>query len=230
MFLPDIDAFARCLTKRLLPTFESVGEEADRVEQEAWDRPSYSEDTDPADLAEQARNEAITFVQMMESIRQGLINMFAASLWHALEQKLLLLHRRELLDREERGNPKLWSLDEIKKRFKAAGVDIETFSSWSCVDELRLLANTVKHADGYSCEELKARHPDLFVPPTSLGHMMAVDEVLRDAYLTRPVFEPILGESVYVTQEQFEGYAKAVQAFLEDLAHWLECGRRPEPG
>ncbi|MBI2989005.1 MAG: hypothetical protein HYY45_19760, partial [Deltaproteobacteria bacterium] len=56
------------------------------------------------------------------------------------------------------------------------------------------------------------------------------DEGLRDAYLKRPVFEPILGESVYVTHEQFEEYAKAVRAFLEDLADRLECVPRPEPG
>jgi hypothetical protein len=221
VFLPDIDALAKCLTDRLLPTFGNLGEEAEQLEQEMMVRMDYSEHTDPAALVDQARDEAITFFQRMESIQQGLINMFAVGLWHTLEQKLLLMHRRELLAPNEEGNSALWSLDEIKKRLEAAGIDIETFPSWLCVDELRLLSNTVKHAEGYSCAELKVRNPDLFVPPADPGDVTPLDW-LRDAYIKRPVYETILGESLYVSREQYSKYVEAVHAFLINLADWLE--------
>lgn len=102
-FLSDIDAFARCLSERLLPTFAKVEQEAERVEQETWERPGYSEDIDPGELAEKARDKSVEFLQTMKSVQQGLINMFAAGLWHLFEQKLLVLYHRELVGRDYNG-------------------------------------------------------------------------------------------------------------------------------
>ncbi len=222
VFIPDIDAFARCLVERLLPTFGKLEEEADRVEQDAWDRPRYAEDVDPADVVEDARNEALAFLDTMQGIKQGLINMFAVGLYHTFEQQLLLFHRRGLLRPHEQGKARLWEIGEAKERLKDAGINIEKFTSWPPVKELQLLANTVKHADGRSCNELKALRPELFVRPRCHDPTPA-DEGLRNAYLRAPVFQPLVGESVYVTREQFKDYAAAVHRFLEELAEALEA-------
>src|SRR5438046_2353052 len=134
-FLPEIDAFARCLVDRLLPTFGKLEEEADRVQQAALARPCYSEDVDPADLFESAQDEALVFLDTMRGIEQGLINMSAAGLYHAFEQQLLVIHRRHLLDLHEESNPKLWRIEEVKRRLKDAGIDMEPFGSWPRIDE-----------------------------------------------------------------------------------------------
>ncbi len=44
-FLPEINAFARCLTDRLIPTLANLDAEANRVEQEVWDRPGHTPPT-----------------------------------------------------------------------------------------------------------------------------------------------------------------------------------------
>jgi hypothetical protein len=89
----------------------------------------YNADVDVGDIAESARDEALTFLDTMESIQQGLVNMVAAGLWHAVEQKLLLLHRRELLELNEQENPEHWKLKEVEARLREAGIDIKSFAS-----------------------------------------------------------------------------------------------------
>ena len=69
---------------------------------------------------------------------------------------------------------------------------------------------------------MKGKRRDLFVRPTSPGEVTPIDGWLREAYINRPVFEPILGESVYVTCEQFGEFVEAVRAFLLNLADSLE--------
>src|SRR5262245_19466365 len=44
-----------------------------------------------------------------------------------------------------------------------------TLAAWSTLDELRLVANTVKHANGHKCAELKSRRPDQFHPLGRVG-------------------------------------------------------------
>jgi hypothetical protein len=61
---------------------------------------------------------------------------------------------RAVLDRQEENDRSLFKMSEFQKRMKAVGIEITTFSSWAKVDELRLLANTVKHAEGDSAHEL----------------------------------------------------------------------------
>src|SRR5213593_3628273 len=71
--LPDLDAFARCLPERLLPTFASVDEEAKRVEQEVWDTPAPGdpEDFDPGDHAERAQDAGVVYYETMKGVEQG---------------------------------------------------------------------------------------------------------------------------------------------------------------
>ena len=69
---------------------------------------------------------------------------------------------------------------------KYYGIDIEKFSSWAKVNELRLLANAVKHADGDSCTELKGLRPDLFVSTHGQTERYELELVW-----VRPVLQPL---------------------------------------
>src|SRR5436309_9857605 len=229
--LPDLDAFARCLPERLLPTFASVDEEAKRVEQEVWDTPAPGdpEDFDPGDHAERAQDAGVVYYETMKGVEQGLINLYTVGLAHLLEQQLLFIHRRELLSfPEEEHDARLFTFEVMKERLKAAGINIETFKSWPPIEELRVLSNTAKHADGRSCAELKRRRPELFVKlfPGETDASLWAEHVA--------VYQPLMGEQLYVTRELYEEYAAAAKQFLVELAEALErhdqaARSRPQP-
>ncbi|MGH7340150.1 MAG: hypothetical protein ACREKH_06640 [Candidatus Rokuibacteriota bacterium] len=192
-----------------------------REQREAWDAPApcAPENFDPADWAERAQDEALIYYQTMKNVEQGLINLYTVGLAHLLEQQLLFIHRRELLVfPDEEHEARLFKFELMKERLKAAGIDVETFVSWPRVEELRLLSNTAKHADGRSCAELKRRRPELFVKP--LPGMPETNPELWVEHVA--VYQPLMGEQLYVTAEVYEEYATAAKQFLTELADALE--------
>src|SRR5262245_44217476 len=100
-YLARIDAFADALLDRVLPSFANVNEEGKQIANEAFR--SYTrglgEDQDPGDYAELAQDQAITYYETMTATRQGIVNMFAAGLWHLFEQQLAAFVRTAILDR-----------------------------------------------------------------------------------------------------------------------------------
>jgi hypothetical protein len=155
----------------------------------------------------------------MKNVEQGLINLYTVGLAHLLEQQLLFIHRRGLLTfPDEQHDARLFRFDLMKERLKAADIDVEAFASWLLVEELRLLSNTVKHADGPSCAELKRRRPELFVKP--IAGMPERNPELWVEHVS--VYQPLIGEELYVTREQYEEYAAAAKRFLTELADALE--------
>jgi hypothetical protein len=94
------------------------------------------------------------------------------------------------------------------------GINVENFISWPKVNELRLVANTVKHADGASCNNLKSLRPDLFDSPRLEGDASTFDLVKM-----REVFQPLIGEDLYVNRDEFANYVSTVKQFWEELAN-----------
>ena len=222
MYLQDfrtaVDYFAKILSEKVIPGFEGLPEEADALAQEVYKKLGMSFDPDhddPADSAETAQNAGISFYRMASGMKQGIINLFTAGLYHFFEQTFFKFHRRELLwppDNDK--DPSLIKWRPAKDRLiKYYGIDIEKFNSWAKVNELRLLANTVKHADGDSCTELKGLRPDLFVSTHGQTERYEL-ELVR----VRPVLQPLAGEDVYINPEEFAKYVEAVKMFWEELA------------
>jgi hypothetical protein len=75
----------------------------------------------------------------------------------------LYFHREQVLKSEEEDNISKIEFSEFKKILKSEGVDIESLKSWSKINELKLVADSVKHAEGRSSEELKKLRLDLFI-------------------------------------------------------------------
>lgn len=217
-FIPGIDFFSRCLEGKIVPAFDSIDNEADEVEREAFENPSEyidPENYDPANAAENAFERGLEYYEWMKGTLQGVINLFAAGLYHLFEQQLLLFHRQELLSIGENNNMRLLNLREAISRLLTHGINIENFESWLKIDELRLVANTVKHADGSSAQDLKSRRPDLFSRPiTSL--------VMNSTITLGPVFTPLMGDSIYITQSEFKKYVSSVNEFWGEMCVALE--------
>ena len=218
VFLPGIEFFSRCMLEKVIPSFDNVEDEADEIEREAFENPGGLADPefyDPADHAEGAFEKGLEYYEWMIGTLQGIINLFTAGLYHLFEQQFLFIYRRELLQRHEENDPNFLKFGIAKQRFSDQGIRIEDFGSWPKVNELRLLANTVQHADGVSATDLKAKRPDLFSRPDNRL-------VIKLNRPPGPVYTPLTGNEIYVTKEEYLNYVNAVKEFWGEMASALE--------
>ena len=217
-FLHGINFFARCMEEKIIPAFDSIDKEADEVEKEAFENPSGYIDPeyyDPSDAAENAFEKGLEYYEWMTDMLQGAINLFVVGLYHIFEQQLLFFHRKELLGQNEKDDHKLFEIKEVDKRLRNHDIKIKEFDSWSKVDELRLVANTVKHADGISATLLKDKRPDLFSRPSN-------PLLIKFETPPGPVYTPLMGDNIYITKVEFTNYVHVVKEFWNEMRIALE--------
>ena len=95
-------------------------------------------------------------------------------------------------------------------------IDLEVLRSWGPIDELRLLANTVKHAEGTSAQQLRQRRPELFEHPLTR-------QVWPGAPPTNMrIRSPLAGDDLYVTVDHFRDYHLIAVRFVRDIADHFE--------
>lgn len=221
MFQPHLERMLDVLEQRLLPTFDRIEAEATALQEKTYnDLVSMPLDPDTVDesmLAEAAFEAGYKHFSGMESVRQALVNSFAPMLYHTWEQQLLDFHRREVLDPREQRDNRLLQVKVLQKRLLASGFDIRLVPTWVPIDELRLVANTVKHADGDSADLLKAARPEFFEP----DH--ANDKIARMPFRSTPrVYRPMSGEDLYLTMADLRAYGRATINFWDEFADALE--------
>ncbi len=219
-FVPQLTATLDALEHRVLPAFDGIGKEAERLSRDAWDAymsTPAEDEGDPAAYAESAQEMGVDHYMLLNGIRQGIMNLFASALYHAFEQQIMLFHRRQVLHPVEENDRSHFKFSVFKVRLKSCGIDVENFGSWRTVQELRLVANAVKHADGGSMDKLRDLRPDLFVAP---GLPLEVGELTK--HWRRPVFRPLVGEDFYVSLDSLRKYRDALVRFWEELAGALQ--------
>ncbi len=237
LYIPQIKAYQNWISNKLLPSMDEniVEEEAETKVEEYMKRMmgSLSEDSDPASISENARDTGISYIIEMMDLKQGIINLFAIGLYHLYEQQMLRMYRKELLNyNEERTVDVLidncdelksedrkvlnnfLSMQDLEKRLRKKGVDVTRINPWRKISELKHIANTIKHADGRSCKELKKLRPDLFSNPNPSEYRSIGTK--QQYYI--PVFQPLAGESVYVTPELLYEYSSSIIEFWKFLA------------
>ena len=214
-FIRQATMFVENVETRILPTFNDIENEAKKVEEQEWDKlcsSCVSPDTDPADLAEKARDAGIEYYLMVSGVRQALLNVSAGTLYHLFEQQLLFFLRREILHPSEENNSNLIKIPVFKKRVLQHNIDIEKFSSWRTINEMRLVANTVKHAEGKSAVELRKIRPDLFKNP-----ILKKFEFFKLPVNSRTLFMPLAGEDIYLSIEDLKNYGETIVKFWDEL-------------
>jgi len=212
-FIPEVETLRETVEKRLLPSFEGIEEEANRIEADAWHRlnEAASECADGATLAEAAQEAGVAHYLRFLDARQGLLNLFAVAAWHQFEQQAITLVRREL------SGPKAMKWRACATRLRKAGVDPETFPQWEKLEELRHVANVAKHAEGSSAEELEKIRTDLFVAPV-LGEGA---RPLPPGF--RHVFQPLSGDDLFVGPDDLTAYFDAIEGFWREFAERIEA-------
>lgn len=214
VFVRQIRAFERALLDRVLPAFEGLEAEAEALAKEEYARLGRlpgRDDIDMADLAEVAHEVGLAHYEQLTSVRQSMLNLATAALFHLVEQQLLHFHRRQVLHPAEENDRGLFSWNIIHARFADGGVILRDLPCWPPFRELELVSNTVKHGDGRSADELRQVRPEILVYPPLRG----------DPRMGRPagaVHTPLTGDSVHVTPEDFQRYAATAISFWNELA------------
>jgi hypothetical protein len=211
--LPFVKVYGQWVEERIIPLSSQLNEMADAVEKQAYDQQMsqpVGEDYsgDGSEEAEYAFNVGLEFYEDISDIYQGTLNLFAAGLFHVTEQQLADLTRDVSFDIEGTDTKMENVVGWCRQHFQ---IDLAQFPSWPRIEELRLVANTTKHAEGSSERQLRELRPELFQNP-----------VLRRHDPNKPVFRmpvhlPLGGDGLYVTGDDFRKYHKAVL----DLFDWL---------
>ena len=223
-FVPQLNTIVDALEKRLLSNLEEkkIEAEAERITEEAWERymsmPSTGNE-DPGDFADKAMEAGVSHCELMYGFRQGMLNLFAAALYHAFEQQIIFFHRKNILSLYEdaENDPKKFRLTVFQSRLKEYGIDVKKFSSWSKIDELRLVANTVKHAEGPSSYKLHKIRPDMFNNPL----LSQVSPFLSQG--SDRVFQPLVGDDLYVSLQDIKNYCVHLVRFWQELIDAMQC-------
>ncbi len=214
--LPCFRVYEESILNDILSGFTNLEERADQVADAAFKRLGAKPATDDSgeDMsreAEAAHEEGQAYYEAMTGLRQAMINLLAAGLFHLLEQQLAkLCYDREFRDYEL----KEAKLDLILKWYKEhLDLDLKQIQpQWATIDELHWLANAVKHAEGGGAKKIRELRPDLFRNPR-LDKMGMKRSVPSDA----PLRLPLAGDDLFVTEELFSRYATAVADFVNAI-------------
>lgn len=160
---------------------------------------------------------------MMTSLRQSMLNLLAAGLFHLTEQQLAVLCQ----DRGfTMGPPRNTKLDEVKEWYaNHLRLDLETLPSWQMIDELRLVANAVKHAEGPATRQLRTKRPELFSDPAFEELYKKMEEDGLGWIEARTVSAPLSGEEFFVSEKLLKAYAEAAGSFFGEIADHFKAHR-----
>lgn len=167
---------------------------------------------DGSEEAEDAFNVGLTFFENLTDMYQGTLNLFAAGLFHVVEQRLADLTRDGAIGIEGSDTTLRNVVGWYQRHFR---VDLTTFPSWRLIDEMRLVANTTKHGEGQSATELRAVRPDIFQSPR-----LRADPQM--AAMSMPVHLPLAGDGLYVTGDDFRNYHQAAEGLFDWLVAHFE--------
>jgi len=227
VFCKQITIFCDSFISRIWPIFDQIDSEAEEIAAKEWKRLGIfplDEYSDMGDLAERAIDVGLEYFKAWDSVRQTMINLIVAALYHLFEQQRLLFHRKQILQPTEENNPRLITLYEFEKRLNTLDINIKTLPSWNKVNELRVVANVVKHAEGPAAKELKKLRPTLFTHPKLKKYPISapLEGVQPSVYM------PLAGEDIYLTIDDIENYRSALLSFWREFGDIVLKNEGPE--
>jgi hypothetical protein len=223
LVIPPIAAFRKYIFGELLPHFGDLDSKADRLANKYFEdeisRPADDDfDGDLSGFAEDAQDYGVGWYLMMRSLRQTMLNLLAAGLFHLTEQQLAQLGRDAGFQNRE---PKDTKLDEIVSWYESTfALKLRDLPNWSVIDELRLVANSAKHAEGKSSEKLRTIRPELFYDQEFAKRSEALGDDFHEP--KERIFAPLAGEDLFVTEEFLKQYADGVEAFCEEIMAYFD--------
>lgn len=218
--IPYVKAFGRYVMEDAVPVFANLADRADAIADFEFKRLGEQPvgedwDGDMSIAAEAAEDKGQVFYDTMIAIRQTSLNLFAAGLFHLLEQQLADLCRDGAFATAAPRDTKLEIVsDWYRKNFD---LDLSRLSAWPKINQLRLLANSVKHGEGKSAVELRAIRPDLFQNP----HLCEFFRDFPEMNTAQTIRLPLAGEDIFVTTEVFSEFSEAANSWFAEIAEYF---------
>jgi len=205
----QLDGFAWTYFERLHPTFFDISKEADTAADEYYNdtlNMSASDDfDDAASVAEEAIEKGLTLYETLSLGEYTLTAAWHATLYEFFEQQLRLFLYKELTnDYILDFRTFCTSMKDIKQCLEAHDFDVQTISTWSCIDELRLLCNVIKHSDGTSASDLRKRNPLLFKNMNGIDYLKLYQTTLLEI-------------SLDINETTLRNYVGALHAFWDEI-------------
>ena len=215
-----IVAFRKYIFTDVRSAFGNLEERANKVATDYYNdvgsQPAYR-DIDIGDVADAAQDESINWYEMMTALRQTMLNLVAAGLFHLTEQQLAALSQ----DASFASTPlKETKIDSVAAWYLAhLHLDIKSLPSWSLVDEFRLVANAVKHGEGSAARQLRTRRPELFSNPA----YSAFYSQMRIMPLQTSLVAPLAGDDLFVSEKLLRMYAEAAESLFGEIAEHFKA-------
>lgn len=216
-----IAAFREYIFRDILPVFDGLGGRATQAGKQYYERmcsqPAGEDcDGDLSSFAEEAQYVGLSWYETMRSLRQSMLNLLAAGLFHLVEQQLSVTSRDAGFRSID--PPKDTALAIVVKWYEThLRIDLRTLPSWAMIDELRLLAHTVKHAEGRSSRELKGIRPDLFRDPLFATLAAYEKPEIDEYYDNKATLAPLAGEDLFVTEALLKQYAEGAESLFNQI-------------
>lgn len=198
----NLAAYVKGVTERLMPLYSDIEREAQKAEDDFWQHAmniSSTGESDPSDYVDAAVDKGVEVYKQLSYGKRQLFNLVAAGLYHIWENEVKALflatvgqrvpNSKEII---QKANFKILTL--LLAMF---GYDLKAEPHYVKMDELRLVANTVKHGSGVSYDKLLQKRPDLF--NTELGMLDPTPDTLE------------------VNQDHFSEFADAINEFWNKL-------------
>ena len=217
---PFVRAYGQWVNEYIIPIADGFNARAEAFQQETYDRLSSEAPFDPetysgdgSEFAEQAFDAGLSFYQTLSGLYQANLNLLTAGLFHLIEQQLANITHDGAIEIAVADT----QLGTVTKYYgEHFGLDLSTFNSWSVIQEMRLVANSIKHGEGRSAEELRKIHPELFQYPA----LRRKDEHIAGFSQFR-LDMPLAGDGLYVTALDFRCYENAANAFFDFISEYF---------
>jgi hypothetical protein len=205
----EISSYVDIYFEKLLPVFRDIENDADRYASEFYEnfmaRPAYDDSVDISSIAERALEMGIQHYSYLKLGRYNLTATWHATIYQLWEQQLRLFLFREMSHVYKiEFKTFCTNLKKIKDNFKFHNVDIESFSCWPQIEELRLLCNVIKHGHGDSAQKLRSLNAALFKRDRDIDYM--------DLYKTT-----LLEETLNIDETTLQNYKEALLSFWEQI-------------
>ncbi|MGE7916968.1 hypothetical protein EYB33_19105 [Lysinibacillus sphaericus] len=224
-FQKPYDYYLDVYLNKIAVVFNNLEEEANEMAQSHYDELGQYFDPDShdyEDFADMAFEKGLEYYEAVSLVRYNNKLMWISTIYQFWEQQV----RKFLFDEIKHSGITLLTkkgkeiefssfctrgINDIKEQFRGFGRDLEKMLCWETIEELRLLANVIKHGDGGSAIELEELRPDFFISEVTENNLMKVHRT-------------VLNEQVLnVKDSDFIKYKEALQSFWEELPERLYC-------
>jgi hypothetical protein len=209
--------------EELLPTFSKIERKAKSASQQHLDRlVEGKSEQDAEDLAkyhaiEIAPYRIERYQEDAQNFAQAFVNLLFVHLFHLFEQQLA-----DSIAKKRSAPPSSYKshLELCDATYEAFGFDVTLFSVWPKMDELRLIANTVKHVSAKDARKLAKRNP---VVLKLTGNWLT--DIEFDEYAPVGIAGAMMGRDLVLSPHDYDRHVGNVEKFWREF-QFVKHGER----